>query len=852
MAVIKTNLTCELQKAVQVQYLDGNLFSQDNQANEINVAVLDGGEPASISGTVTAKIIRADGVTVPATGGTISGNVASIALPAAAYVIPGVVSITVQLTASGVITTIAAVVTNIYKTSTDTVVDPGTIIPSITTLISQIETAVASIPADYSSLWTSLAPAFSTSATYAPGQYVTYDGTLYVCTTAHTGSWVAGHFAATNLGAGLSELKSAIDFNLGNENIPFTGIGYYIKTNQDVGETVNINSHTTDATFKNAVIDCQPGDIFSITGSAGSTPRLWAFVDSQNVMLEKAAYGATSALITAPANAAKLIVNSDASNSFIFKGKEIKKQISEITDDISTLINSNEILEEVVFDNEEVSVTVESDVYWNLEASVASKTSASNWRAAEVNVKPGEVYDVTAYKGQTNRTRLWAVTDNNYNIISMDRERAMTDYVKQTSTCLIPSGGTKLLLSYVYNTNIASPMFSLQKKNPAYASESEFESAVYRYTKHPIKNTYNKYWNVETSTAVLTQINAAFYASDPIPVIEGQTFTLTAQQGNTDKTRIWVVVDDSYNIIEMCENLKGTTTHTVTFTIPQGGKKLLLTKQASASTQELYRRETALDLVASPLTGRRLSLLGDSISAYAGTIPEGNDAYYTGNNSGVSSANQMWWKILCNKTGMIPLVINGWSGSGVTQLEDSSHVNKVPMSSDERCSALGDGTNTPDVILIAGGVNDYTYAESAQSEPLEWDGKTTPVLGNSFTEAYACMIKKIQNNYPNAIVVALSTWFTMRGTDNGYTLTHTVGSNVYTQQDYNDKIRYVAEQMHIPYIDVSNIGFNRNNFYPTYAEDSSTIPTHPNANGQYVMGSAIAEKLIDLVNGYFN
>ena len=137
MAVITTNLTCDLQSPVKVQYLDGNLFSQDNQGNVINVAVFDGEEPAEISGTVSANVIRADGGTVAVADGNIEGNVASVVLPSAAYYIPGVVSIVIKLTTSGVVTTIAAVVAMVYQSATDTVVDPGTIIPSITTLISQ-------------------------------------------------------------------------------------------------------------------------------------------------------------------------------------------------------------------------------------------------------------------------------------------------------------------------------------------------------------------------------------------------------------------------------------------------------------------------------------------------------------------------------------------------------------------------------------------------------------------------------------------------------------------------------------------------------------------------------------------
>lgn len=251
-----------------------------------------------------------------------------------------------------------------------------------------------------------------------------------------------------------------------------------------------------------------------------------------------------------------------------------------------------------------------------------------------------------------------------------------------------------------------------------------------------------------------------------------------------------------------------------------------------------------------PLNGLRLSLLGDSISSYAGTVPDGNDTYYTGSNSGVSSADQMWWSVLCDETGMTPLVIDGYSGSGVTQLQDSAHVSKVPMSSDTRCGRLGDGQHDPDVILIAGGVNDYTYAQSAQSEPLAWDGHTAPTLGNSFTEAYACMIKKLQTNYPNAIIVALSTFFTMRGADNGYTLTHTSSGHVYTQTDYNNAIENVAKIMHVPFVRVDDIGFNRANMYPTYAVDSSSIPTHPNAKGQALIGQWLASQLPVILGGF--
>ena len=219
MAEVNINLKCDLQHAVKVQYLDGNLFSQDAAANIINIEVTDGGAPATIGGTVSANVIRPDGGTVAVTGGTISGNTVSITLPAACYALVGMITIVVKLSSDSVVTTLAAAVAYVYQSSTDTVVDPGTVVSSIQDLIDAIDTAVASIPADYSSLWTKLAPAFSSSTAYTAGQYVTYNGGLYRFTKAHAaGSWASGDVVAVNLGGEVSGIKSALYANYIDDN----------------------------------------------------------------------------------------------------------------------------------------------------------------------------------------------------------------------------------------------------------------------------------------------------------------------------------------------------------------------------------------------------------------------------------------------------------------------------------------------------------------------------------------------------------------------------------------------------------------------------------------------------------
>ena len=152
MAMIETWYRQDLTQPVQVHHLPGNVFSQDNQGNIIGVEVFADGVPATLTGTVTANIVRSDGGTVGATG-TLSGNKLSVVLPAAAYAVPGVISIVLKLSNGETSkVTLLAVVAIVYASSTATPVDPGTIMPDITALIAAVQEAIASLPPDYDAL----------------------------------------------------------------------------------------------------------------------------------------------------------------------------------------------------------------------------------------------------------------------------------------------------------------------------------------------------------------------------------------------------------------------------------------------------------------------------------------------------------------------------------------------------------------------------------------------------------------------------------------------------------------------------------------------------------------------------
>lgn len=124
--MIETWFSQDLQNAVPVRTIEGNVFSMDNNGNKIGVRVFSGGQAANLSGSISANVIRADGATV-AVSGTASGNEAWIVLPQTCYAVPGVITVILKNTVSSDVTTLLAVVANVYRSSTDSAVDPGTV-----------------------------------------------------------------------------------------------------------------------------------------------------------------------------------------------------------------------------------------------------------------------------------------------------------------------------------------------------------------------------------------------------------------------------------------------------------------------------------------------------------------------------------------------------------------------------------------------------------------------------------------------------------------------------------------------------------------------------------------------------
>lgn len=138
------------------------------------------------------------------------------------------------------------------------------------------------------------------------------------------------------------------------------------------------------------------------------------------------------------------------------------------------------------------------------------------------------------------------------------------------------------------------------------------------------------------------------------------------------------------------------------------------------------------------LNGKRLSILGDSISTYQGVSnnPEYNSMLYYNPcfYREPFPLEKTYWHQLIHKLGLTLCVNNSWSGGNLSGIDDeNSGVNRVNYLS-------GNNGETPDVIIVFMGINDL--------------GRRIPFEGFSYD--YETVLKTIKDKYPNALVCCVN------------------------------------------------------------------------------------------------
>ena len=316
MAVVENGFVCDLSKPVQAQALKGNVFSLDNLGSRLSVLIYNNGQPATISGSITANCILPDESTVNINGSLTTengGSKAYVDVPQSCLLIPGILKIAIKCTSSSVITTLAAVVANVYMTKTDNVITPSQQI--IDDWNAEISAAIGTQDAKILAIETEIGnTTLPTTAQTLTGAIAEHETDIQT--------------EITNRTNADNELKSAVNKIDGVEIAHFSD--GYIKNNDSTVDISTIVPSPSGYPFVYAVMDCVAGDVFTITGKGATNARLWCFIDSNGNVLTVAGTNAQLTLgeITAPASASKLIIDSlVANNPFAIKGKTVQSQL---------------------------------------------------------------------------------------------------------------------------------------------------------------------------------------------------------------------------------------------------------------------------------------------------------------------------------------------------------------------------------------------------------------------------------------------------------------------------------------------------------------------------------------------
>lgn len=237
-----------------------------------------------------------------------------------------------------------------------------------------------------------------------------------------------------------------------------------------------------------------------------------------------------------------------------------------------------------------------------------------------------------------------------------------------------------------------------------------------------------------------------------------------------------------------------------------------------------------VDNITASLRGKRVSVLGDSISTFAGYIPAGNRARYPQSNL-LTDVDLTWWKRLLDKNGMVLGINESWAGSLVswdgsegTDIGADKHI-----ASSTRIQHLGDN-GQPDYILVFGGTNDVSRKVELGTFSYDDPTKLTDVqiknlLVATFADAYRAMLIRLLKWYPKAHVICILPLYTSQ----------TDGANL---DRYNEVIKEECDFFGVPVVDTRTAGitmFNRSLYLPD--------GIHPNAAGMQLICNCVQRRL---------
>ena len=489
-------------------------------------------------------------------------------------------------------------------------------------------------------------------------------------------------------------------------------------------------------------------------------------------------------------------------------------------------------------------------------------TTAELYHSTTVIAKNGEHFKVSLRTQSINQTGIMFV-DADMKIIGkkLTSDGQLVEYTDYEFT--VPKGTTKVIFCTYQNFgNISN--FKLKKLvsngfsnksvlegriNNLEATSTKISDVLISYENQTFTKIPNTFWSTENEIVELKDY-VGDYSSIEIDCNHNDKFLLNLWIGSSIKQNGIVITDADYKPIYKHERPTAVMEiKDLTLVIPENGRKLLINVHGykgetikKAILKEMATKDyvdlKTINNISNKFNGKKLAIIGDSISSYIGWVPSTNKVYYTGSNSGVSNVNEMWWKRVADTLGMEVIQVEAWSGSKVSNINAESS-GFIPMSDVSRCQNLHKDGIEPDVLIIFAGTNDYSKSNAKLGNyPLNGDA---PTNNDSFSEGYALMLSRIQERYPNIEIYCCSLPVFVRTNQDKKGIEW--NSENKTINDYNEVVRKVANLYSCKYIDLQGCGITRQNAYPTYCVDYTNTPTHPNAEGHKKYAERIIEQL---------
>ena len=271
------------------------------------------------------------------------------------------------------------------------------------------------------------------------------------------------------------------------------------------------------------------------------------------------------------------------------------------------------------------------------------------------------------------------------------------------------------------------------------------------------------------------------------------------------------------------------------------------TTEAPVEVEEALARVGEAPKLSEPLAGKTLSILGASISTFAGTSNgaaadttnstiRNNAKYYPHNVVSDVALADTWWMQAASDLGLRLLVNNAWSGSALLHERNGTVGAYV-----DRCVQLHDDTGdnageTPDIIAIQMGTNDFQYyKDTLGTADIDYaalikanaDGSFSYAQPTTSLEAAAIVLHKISVRYPQAEVYYLNISQRIDGTDD-------------LIRSFNAELKQVVEHFGAHIVDIYGSAITMDAF-AAYIGDGKA---HPNRLGMDAYTEAFKRSLL--------